>query len=531
MKKIISLSLAIVMVLLSAVAAGAAFDPYAQNGYDKVIYTQDFEGTNDFTTTGTGAVVQEGENDVYSLSRTDTSNKRAGAPVLNISGVKYLKAEMKIKLNKLPNKDGVAQIATYGNSSRRPIAEFSKDGKIYLAGVDERCEYSAGEWVTFVFYIDYVKGLCTSYVDGKLLASQVAINGLRTDGFGQIVGVLFTDASSDMIMYFDDIKYSVPSGSIITSTTTTTQEELFYEDFSEYTDVTVGTELTTDIVGNKFTLGAKGTIRQLANDPEENGTRGYVLKFTSPKNQSNKNQILTKSNSEADSHNELMISFEFYPTANRLSWVYLYETSSNSKPYVELSSDGSVKVRDKDGNWNAMTSKYNVNQWNKIDIRIAKDSSANTFALTVKLNDLETITYKSCSVWAKKDVKQFAIIDRETTDEYIYLDNIFFGYETTSTTTSSYGSYVIRQSDDSALISTSYTANENQTVLPIVAAYDNEEDKNMTSVSICEGLSATAENSPLWFDAYIKDGNAGLYKVFFLDGLSMLVPLTTPQEF
>ena len=34
MKKIISLGLAIVMTLLSAVAVGAAFDPYAQNGYD-----------------------------------------------------------------------------------------------------------------------------------------------------------------------------------------------------------------------------------------------------------------------------------------------------------------------------------------------------------------------------------------------------------------------------------------------------------------------------------------------------------------
>ena len=101
MRKIISLGLAIVMLLLSAMAVGAAFDPYAENGYDKVIYTQDFEGTNDFTTSNgaTGQVVTENGNQIFEFYRGDTTNKRAGAPVLNISGVKYLKAEMKIKLN------------------------------------------------------------------------------------------------------------------------------------------------------------------------------------------------------------------------------------------------------------------------------------------------------------------------------------------------------------------------------------------------------------------------------------------------
>lgn len=531
MKKIISLGLAIVMVLLSAVTVGAAFDPYAQNGYDKVIYTQDFEGTNDFTTTGTGAVVQEGENDVYSLSRTDTSNKRAGAPVLNISGVKYLKAEMKIKLNKLPNKDGVAQIATYGKSARRPIAEFSKDGKIYVSGTNEYCEYSAGEWATFVFYIDYVKGLCTSYANGTLLANQVAINGLSTDGFGQIVGVLFTDASADMIMYFDEITYSVPSGSIITSTTTTTQEELFFDDFSGYTGINVGTQLVnnTDFC-NTYEYGVAKNIRKLANDPQSEGTRGYVLEFQSVSDAASANKLLIKSAlSDARDKQNIAMSFDFYPVDYRNSWIYLY-TSSSNKPYVSIEADGSIKMRDNTTTWYDTGLSYNLNEWNTLTIEAEKNDAKTSFTLKVTLNG-NSFSKEACTVYNTTDIDRFGLFDRTTDTATAYLDNIYFGYKNTSTTTSSYESYVIRQSDDSALISTSYTANENQTVLPIVAAYDNAEDKTMTSVSVCEGLSATAENSPLWFDAYVKDGNAGLYKVFFLDSLANLVPLTTPQGF
>ena len=531
MKKIISLGLAIVMVLLSAVAVGAAFDPYAQNGYDKVIYTQNFEETNDFTTTGTGAVVQEGENNVYSLSRTDTSNKRAGAPVLNISGVKYLKAEMKIKLNQLPNKDGVAQIATYGNSARRPIAEFSKDGKIYVSGTNEYCEYSAGDWVTFVFYIDYVKGLCTSYVNGTLLANQVAINLLHTDGFGQIVGVLYTDASSDMIMYFDDIKYSVPSGSIITSTTTTTQEELFFDDFSEYTGINVGSQIVNNTTfTSTYQYGEAKNIRKLANDPQNGGTRGYVLEFQSVSTAASANKLHIKhAVSGAADKKHIVMSFDFYPVDYRNSWIYLY-TSSSNKPYVSIEADGSIKMRDNTSTWYDTGLRYNLNAWNTLTIEAEKNNEKTNFTLKVTLNG-NSFSKEACTVYNTTDIERFGLFDRTTDTAVAYLDNIYFGYKTASTTTSSYESYVIRQSDDSALISTSYTANENQTVLPIVAAYDNAEDKTMTSVSVCEGLSATAENSPLWFDAYVKDGNAGLYKVFFLDSLANLVPLTTPQGF
>lgn len=531
MKKIISLCLAIVMTLLSAVAAGAAFDPYAQNGYDKVIYTQNFEETNDFTTTGTGAVVLEGENNVYSLSRTDTSNKRAGAPVLNIEGVKYLKAEMKIKLNKLPNKDGVVQIATYGNSARRPIAEFSKDGKIYVSGVSGYCEYSAGEWATFVFYIDYVKGLCTSYVDGKLLANQVKINLLESDGFGQIVGVLFTDASADMIMYFDDMTYSVPSGSIITSTTTSEQKELFFDDFSKYSEKSsVGDNLAnnTDYT-TTYQYGASGTTRRLAVDPQSDGTRGHVVQLASSTS-NNIELIILKPVSNADDKKNVVMSLDFYPTEYRNSSITLC-TSTKSESYVSLVNDGTVKVKDNADTWCEMGISYNLNQWNTLIIEAEKNDAGTSFTLKVSLNNSTPVTKEACTVNNTTDIVRFGLADTDKNTSIMYLDNIFFGYKTTSTTTSSYENYVIRQSDDSALISTSYTANENQALLPIVAAYDNEEDKNMTSVSVCEGLSATAENSPLWFDAYVKDGNAGLYKVFFLDGLSTLVPLTTPQEF
>ena len=527
MKRFISICTAAVIFAVSATAF-AAFDPAAQNGYDMVIYEESFENTvTDFAVTGgTGAIISENGNNVYEFFRDDTTNKRAGAPTLNIDGIKYIKAEMKVKLNQLPKTDGGVQIATYGNSSRRPIANFSKSGKIYLSSGGGQIDYTPGQWASFVFYLDYKKGTCTTYVDGKLMTNGETINGLDNDGFGQIVGVLYTGESADTKLYFDDVKYSIPAGSVITSVTEEKRTVLFKDDFSEYSASNLANET---LFTNKYEYGAQYNIRNLTQDPETNGARGKVMEFQSVSSAASENKIIVKNGIEnAASQENIEISIDFYPLDYRNSWIYLYTTSS-SKPYVSLEADGKIKMRDNTTDWYDTGLTYELNKWNTLKIKAEKTSDKKSFTLSVSL-DGKSFEKTGCTVYNTTDISRFGLFDRAKDTAVMYIDNICFDAITYETAATSYESYVIRQSENSAIVSAGYTPEGSETVTPIIAAYADSAKKTMTKVSVGESISGNA-GTKVWFDTYIDDGEAALYKVFLFNSLTGLTPAAQAEEF
>lgn len=280
-----------------------------------------------------------------------------------------LKLEISLKLDSLMD----TSIRSYhlGTSTAYNLLDFTKDGKLVLAGVtDEPLEigsYEAGEWMDIVLYVDYINHTIACYIDEERQGST-SISDL-IEYFNQIrVRTQGASDTSALGVSIDNIRYSTtymqdyidrsPYGSVMAEI--------------NFDDMTAGTEIAGTSSDYQFVKPDVSKVT-VSYDSEVGSNVGYI--------QDNATSTGGSFGIKADSlkNHYFYQKYEKYPTITKVEFEmkkkaaaavygsYGYEEKWGGESYKIFACLSSGKIRFYDNGANADTSLTRaVDKWFKV---------------------------------------------------------------------------------------------------------------------------------------------------------------------